>query len=92
MRLGKMNVLLHGINADIRLGNSLLDDQFPDLKADFVIANPSFNQSYWGAERISKDDPRLIGPVTSNNANYMWMQRFSRIRRHSGLLQGGAIG
>lgn len=76
VRLGKMNVLLHGINADIRLGDSLLNDQFPDLKADYVIANPPFNQKDWGAERVSKDDPRLIGPVTNSNANYMWMQHF----------------
>ncbi|RPF57027.1 type I restriction-modification system subunit M [Aquisalibacillus elongatus] len=75
-RLGKMNVLLHGLNADMRLGNSLLDDQFPDLKADYVIANPPFNQDSWGADRISNDDPRLIGPVTDSNANYMWMQHF----------------
>lgn len=75
-RLGKMNVLLHGINAEIRLGNSLLDDKYKDLKADYVIANPPFNQDDWGAERISKDDPRLVGPVTNSNANYMWMQHF----------------
>lgn len=76
VRLGKMNVLLHGMNADIRLGDSLLNDQFPDLKADYVIANPPFNQKDWGAERIAKNDPRLIGPVTNSNANYMWMQHF----------------
>ncbi|WP_106497280.1 type I restriction-modification system subunit M [Lentibacillus sp. Marseille-P4043] len=76
VRLGKMNVLLHGMNADIRLGNSLLDDKFPDLKADYVIANPPFNQDDWGADRISNDDPRLVGPVTNSNANYMWMQHF----------------
>ncbi len=75
-RLGKMNVLLHGMNADIRLGNSLLDDQFADVKADYVIANPPFNQDGWGADRVSNDDPRLIGPVTDSNANYMWMQHF----------------
>lgn len=75
-RLGKMNVLLHGINADIRMGNSLLNDQFADLKADYVIANPPFNQEDWGADRISNDDPRLVGPVTDSNANYMWMQHF----------------
>lgn len=76
VRLGKMNVLLHGMNADIRLGDSLLNDQFPDLKVDYVIANPPFNMKDWGAERISKEDPRLIGPVTNSNANYMWMQHF----------------
>jgi len=76
LRLGKMNVLLHGMNAEIRLGDSLLNDQYPDLKADYVIANPPFNVDTWGAERLSKDDPRLIGPVTNANANYMWMQHF----------------
>ncbi|KAB7668945.1 type I restriction-modification system subunit M [Bacillus sp. B1-b2] len=76
VRLGKMNVLLHGINAEIRLGDSLLNDQFPDLKADFVIANPPFNQKDWGADRMAKNDPRLIGPVTNSNANYMWIQHF----------------
>ncbi|OAT84192.1 DNA methyltransferase [Bacillus sp. MKU004] len=76
VRLGKMNVLLHGMNADIRLGDSLLNDQYPDLRADFVIANPPFNQKDWGAERISKDDPRLISKITNSNANYMWMQHF----------------
>ncbi|WP_031545361.1 type I restriction-modification system subunit M [Salinicoccus luteus] len=75
-RLGKMNVLLHGLNAEIRLGNSLLDDQFKALKADYVIANPPFNQSEWGADRISSDDSRLVGPITDSNANYMWMQHF----------------
>lgn len=77
VRLGKMNVLLHGINADIRLGDSLLNDQFPDLKADYVIANPPFNQKDWGADRIAKNDPRLIGPVTNSNANYLWMHTSS---------------
>lgn len=76
VRLGKMNVLLHGMNADIRLGDSLLNDQFPDLKVDYVIANPPFNMKDWGAERLSKEDPRLIGPVTNSNANFMWMQHF----------------
>ncbi|PGA98732.1 type I restriction-modification system subunit M [Bacillus toyonensis] len=82
VRLGKMNVLLHGINADIRLGDSLLNDQFPDLKADYIIANPPFNMKDWGADRISNDDPRfnvleLEGvKVTDSNANFAWMQHF----------------
>ncbi|WP_242247671.1 class I SAM-dependent DNA methyltransferase [Bacillus cereus group sp. BfR-BA-01523] len=82
VRLGKMNVLLHGINADIRLGDTLLNDQFPDLKADYVIANPPFNMKDWGADRIPNDDPRfnVLGlegvKVTDSNANYAWMQHF----------------
>lgn len=82
VRLGKMNVLLHGINADIRLGDTLLNDQFPDLRADYVIANPPFNMKDWGADRIAKNDPRFdqLGlegiKVTDSNANYAWMQHF----------------
>lgn len=45
-----MNLILHGLNGDIRLGNSLLDDRQPDLKADVVIANPPFNVQDWGVE------------------------------------------
>lgn len=76
IRLGKMNVLLHGINAEIRMGDSLLNDQFEGFKADYVISNPPFNQKLWGADKIQRNDPRLIGPVTDSNANYMWMQHF----------------
>jgi type I restriction enzyme M protein len=80
VRLGKMNVLIHGINADIRLGDSLLDDKFKDQKFDFVLSNPPFNMKLWGADKIQKNDPRLIveydKAVTDSNANYMWMQHF----------------
>ena len=80
VRLGKMNVLMHGINADIRLGDSLLNDQYKDQQFDFVIANPPFNMKQWGAEKVQKNDPRLIvdydKSVTDGNANYMWMQHF----------------
>lgn len=89
LRLGKMNVLMHGINAEIRLGNSLLDDQFlikhedgsfEPMQFDHVIANPPFNMKDWGASRISKQDPRLIveydKALNNSNANYMWTQHF----------------
>ena len=76
IRLGKMNVLLHGINAEIRMGDSLLNDQFEGFQADYVISNPPFNQKLWGADKIQRNDPRLIGPITDSNANYMWMQHF----------------
>jgi type I restriction enzyme M protein len=59
LRLCKMSLLLHNLNGDIRLGNSLLNDQHPDLRADIVIANPPFNLQRWGADRVASDDPRL---------------------------------
>ncbi|QRF24602.1 N-6 DNA methylase [Alicyclobacillus sp. TC] len=76
VRLGKMNVLLHGINAEIRLGNSLLKDSYKGQQFDYVISNPPFNMKLWGADNILDDDPRLIGPISNSNANYMWMQHF----------------
>ncbi|MEP7198259.1 MAG: class I SAM-dependent DNA methyltransferase, partial [Chloroflexota bacterium] len=81
LRLCKMNLLLHGLNGDIKQGNSLLDDKHADLRADFVIANPPFNLDGWGAERVSPNDQRLqIGErkclPTNSNANYFWMMHF----------------
>jgi type I restriction enzyme M protein len=77
-RLCMMNLAIRGITGDIRGGkNSLLDDQFPDLRADFVIANPEFNQSGWGADQIDPKDPRLkYGIPPDSNANFMWIQHF----------------
>ncbi len=81
LRLCKMNLLLHGLRGDIRLGDSLLNDQHPNLRADFVIANPPFNLEEWGADKIAVNDERLdIGArkqtPTDSNANYFWMMHF----------------
>lgn len=82
LRLGRMNLLIHGLDGDIRLGNSLLADTHPDLRADYVISNPPFNLKQWGANKIdAKKDARLkVGyrqaQVTDGNANYMWMLHF----------------
>jgi type I restriction enzyme M protein len=76
-RICKMNLAIRGIEADIQLGDSLLDDKFPDLRADYVMANPPFNMKDWGAERLSSHDPRLkFGVPPKGNANYMWIQHF----------------
>ncbi len=80
LRLCKMNLFLRNLSFEVKLGDSLLNDQFPELEADYVIANPPFNISKWHAESLSTDDPRLFGPrdtyTTDGNANYMWMQTF----------------
>ena len=81
LRLGKMNLILHGLQGDLRLGDSLLNDQHPGLKADIVISNPPFNYRKWGADKIDPKDPRLKigyrqGQVTDSNANYMWMMHY----------------
>ena len=80
LRLSLMNLMLRDLSFDIKLGNSLLDDKFPQLKADYIIANPPFNVSNWHPEDLPEHDPRLFGPreefTTDGSANYMWMQTF----------------
>ena len=76
-RLCRMNLALRGIEGSQVHWNSegsFLKDAHPDLKADYIIANPPFNQSDWGWE-ILKGDPRWqYGLPPSGNANYGWMQ------------------
>lgn len=76
-RIGRMNLAIHGLAGDIKLGNSLLADQHQALKADFVIANPPFNQKLWGAEQVKGDSRWKHGLPPDNNANYAWIQHFS---------------
>jgi type I restriction enzyme M protein len=80
LRLCKMNLALRDLSFDVRLGDSLLQDKFPDLEADFIIVNPPFNVSQWHPEDLPENDPRLFGTkeefTTDGNANYMWMQTF----------------
>jgi type I restriction enzyme M protein len=75
-RLAKMNMAIRGIDADIRRGDTLMSDQHPDLKADYILANPPFNISDWGQEHL-QDDPRWkFGVPPKGNANYAWIQHF----------------
>jgi len=80
-RLCKMNLILHGLDGQIAIDNSLLGDTHPGLKADVVIANPPFNQRSWGADKVDEHDARLQigygrGQPTDSNANTMWMMHF----------------
>jgi type I restriction enzyme M protein len=54
-RIAKMNLAIHGIAGDIKLGDSLLNDLFPGVRADFVMANPPFNMKQWGAASVAGD-------------------------------------
>ena len=81
LRLGRMNLMMHGLDGDIRLGNSLLGDAHPNLKADYIISNPPFNIKQWNADKIDSKDARLNvgyqqGQATNGNANYMWMMHY----------------
>lgn len=75
-RLAKMNMAIRGIGADIRYGDTLHADQLPDLKADYVIANPPFNVSDWGGELLRNDQRWKYGTPPTGNANFAWVQHF----------------
>lgn len=74
-RICKMNLLLRGIGGNIKLGDSIRDDQHKGLKADRIITNPPFNMSNWGKDSIADDDPRFeYGLPRADNANFAFMQ------------------
>lgn len=75
-RLAVMNMAIRGIDADIRRGDTFHDDKFPDLKADYIIANPPFNISDWGQETLQHDVRWKYGTPPKGNANYAWIQHF----------------
>ncbi|MGH2523946.1 MAG: type I restriction-modification system subunit M, partial [Anaerolineales bacterium] len=75
-RLAKMNLALRGIDANIAHGDSFHNDQHPDLKADFVLANPPFNDSDWRGELLKEDKRWKFGVPPSGNANFAWVQHF----------------
>jgi type I restriction enzyme M protein len=75
-RLCKMNLAVRGIDADIRWNNegSFHKDELRDLKADYILANPPFNISDWGGERLREDVRWKFGAPPVGNANYAWLQ------------------
>jgi type I restriction enzyme M protein len=75
-RLAKMNMAIRGIDAKIERGDTLHEDKLPDLKADFILANPPFNISDWGQEHLTKDIRWKYGIPPKGNANYAWIQHF----------------
>ena len=77
VKLGKMNLAVHGINGDIRQGNSYYDDIHNSVgKFDFVMANPPFNVDGIDKDRI-KNDPRFrLGMPNVDNGNYLWVETF----------------
>jgi len=75
-RLCKMNLAVRGIDADIRWNSegSFHKDELPDLKADFILANPPFNISDWGGDRLKEDVRWQFGVPPTGNANFAWLQ------------------
>ena len=73
-RLAKMNLAIRGIEGWIAHGDSFHNDHHPDLKADFILANPPFNVSDWGGDRLTDDKRWQYGPPPKGNANFAWVQ------------------
>jgi type I restriction enzyme M protein len=75
-RLAKLNLAIRGIDARIARGDSFHSDEHKDLKADYVLANPPFNDSDWGGDRLREDVRWKYGVPPAGNANFAWVQHF----------------
>lgn len=75
-RLAKMNLAVRGIDSDIKWNNegTFHKDELRDLKFDYILANPPFNTSDWGGERLRDDVRWKYGIPPTSNANYGWLQ------------------
>ena len=79
LRLCKMNLAIRSIDAsNIKWNNegSFLKDAHPDLKADFILANPPFNDSDWSGDLLREDGRWKYGTPPTGNANFAWVQHF----------------
>jgi len=75
-RLAAMNLAIRGLSVDLGQShaNTFANDQFPDLKFDYIMANPPFNISDWGGEKFENDVRWKYGRPPVGNANYAWLQ------------------
>jgi type I restriction enzyme M protein len=79
-RLAKMNLAIRGIDStQVKWNNegSFLNDAHKDLKADFIIANPPFNDSDWSGDQLRSDGRWQYGTPPAGNANFAWLQHFA---------------
>ncbi len=88
-RLAKMNLAIRSIEGNIAHGETFHNDCHPDLKADFILANPPFNVSDWGGERLRADKRWQYGVPPAGNANFAWMQHMVHHLAPAGL--GGFV-
>src|SRR5213593_2246967 len=75
-RLAKMNLAIRGIDGQIAHGDTFHNDRHADLKADYVLANPPFNDSDWRGELLKDDKRWVYGVPPAGNANYAWVEHF----------------
>lgn len=74
VKLAKMNLAIRGIDANIQFGDTFTNDLHPDLKADYIIANPPFKISDWKGEQLREDKRWKYGVPPTGNANYVCLQ------------------
>ena len=75
-RWHKMNLAIRGIEPDLGgyAADTFLDDRHPTLRADYIMANPPFNLSDWGADKLKEDVRWKYGMPPAGNANFAWLQ------------------
>lgn len=67
-----MNLVRRGIDGRIEQGDTFHNDRFPDLKADFILANPPFNMKDWGGERLREDKRWKFGSPSLESMRPFW--------------------
>jgi type I restriction enzyme M protein len=89
-RLAMMNLAIRGLDANLggQHADSFHNDLHKDLRADFILANPPFNMSDWGGERLREDARWKHGIPPMNNANYAWIQHFIHHLSPTGISAG----
>ncbi|NLJ39191.1 MAG: SAM-dependent DNA methyltransferase [Candidatus Atribacteria bacterium] len=75
-RLCKINLAIRGIDSNIQWGDSFTNDRHRDLKTDFILANPPFNDKDWKGELLEEDVRWKYGIPPKRNANFAWVQHF----------------
>ena len=75
-KLCKMNMAIRKIESNIQWGDSFHNDEHKDLKANFILANPPFNDSDWNGNLLKDDVRWKFGTPPSGNANFAWVQNF----------------
>ena len=75
-KLAQMNLAIHGLEGNLGQGaaDTFFNDQHKSLRADFILANPPFNMSDWGGDKLEEDVRWRYGTPPTGNANYAWMQ------------------
>lgn len=75
-KLAQMNLAIRGVEPDLGkyAADTFLDDQHPTMRADYIMANPPFNLSNWGAEQLKDDVRWQYGMPPASNANFAWLQ------------------